>query len=241
MHIGIIGPGRLGRSLARLFEKKKCVVSLTGRELRLPTVDVRILTVPDRAIRKVAVALPIGTPTLHCSGALGLAELEPHTPIGTLHPLMTFPGPELGMPEERPVPAAISGDAAGIVYARKLAHLLDMVPFDVPNDRRLYHAAAVLSGNFSAVLLAEAAAILSDAGIPKDQAMSLLAPLTIQSIRNATADASLALTGPAVRGDRATSESHCAALREVGRSETSRLYELLAQQAIKLSKVKPAE
>ena len=80
---------------------------------------------------------------------------------------MTFPGPEIEVPELKGVAAAVDGDAEAREAAREIAGLLGMRAFEVPGDRRLYHAAAVIAGNYATVLLAEAASVLSAAGVPE--------------------------------------------------------------------------
>ena len=57
MHITIIGPGRLGRSLKILLSKAGFKVTVVGRNLVEPASDLRLITVPDDDIAGVAAAL----------------------------------------------------------------------------------------------------------------------------------------------------------------------------------------
>ena len=66
-----------------------------------------------------------------------------HRPAGSLHPLQSFPGPEVAGPPGRGVPAAVAGDPEAVSAATQIALDLGMRPFEVPGDRRLYHLAAV--------------------------------------------------------------------------------------------------
>lgn len=230
MDIGIVGRGRLGRSLAVLFERAGATVDLVGRE-RAPTAPVVLLAVPDRAIRQAAAALPEGPVVLHCSGTTGLDPVSSHPDHGSLHPLMTFPGPH-ALPNLEGVTGAIAGTDRALAEARRLALLLGMRPLEVPGDRRLYHAAAVLSGNFATVLLAEASRALQAAGVPEAVAPSVLAPLVLQSIRNAAEQGPReALTGPAARRDEKTLQGHRRALIEAGLDDVVPLYDLLTTTA----------
>lgn len=187
---------------------------LLGRGVPLPLADVTWLTVPDREIEAAAASVPLGGIVLHASGATDLTPLMAHPRAGSLHPLMTFPGPEVGLPAvDPPTPAAVAGHPDAVVAAKRLAEALGWRPFPVPGDRRAYHAAAVMAGNQATVLLGLAAEILTAAGVPSEHAPALLAPLALQSIRNAAATSPAeALTGPVARGDEAVLAAHRAAI-----------------------------
>jgi predicted short-subunit dehydrogenase-like oxidoreductase (DUF2520 family) len=213
----IVGPGRLGRTVEQQLHAKGWTLRVVGREQPIPSSPLTYLTVPDAQVAKVAARVPPGGVLLHASGALGLAALEPHGQAGSLHPLMSFPGPELAMPTG-PIPAAVAGTVQAAEAASSLAKALGWTPFEVQGDRRLYHAAAVIAGNFGTTLLHEAAQVLSRAGVSPDQAVGLLAPLALASIRNAAAvGPARSLTGPVARGDRAVIEGHRAALASTPR------------------------
>jgi predicted short-subunit dehydrogenase-like oxidoreductase (DUF2520 family) len=85
------------------------------------------------------------TPVLHASGALSHDVLRPHRPAGSLHPLQSFPGPDVATPPLEGVAAAVAGDLEAVLVARRLAEALGMAPFTVSGDRRAYHAAAVIA------------------------------------------------------------------------------------------------
>ena len=138
---------------------------------------------------------------------------------------MSFPGPERGLPSGD-VPAAISGDEAACVAARRLALQLGFTPFTVEGDRRLYHAAAVLAGNFTTTLLVQASRALAACGVPEDEARHLLAPLASASLTNTIAMGADALTGPVARGDEAVIANHQRALDELD-PEIAELYRAL--------------
>ena len=238
MHVAIIGRGRLGRSLARLLAQAH-EVELLGRD-EVTCAPIALLTVPDSAIVEAGARLRLGTVVLHCSGTTPFEVLRPHRPAGSFHPLMTFPGPEVGIPALDGVPAAISGDPEALDVARELALCLGMEPLEVPGDRRLYHAAAVMAGNFATVLLAEASRALVAAGVDPDRAPGILAPLALQSIKNAGEYGPAAtLTGPVARNDDATLDGHRDALVSAGLSELLPLYDLLLQRARRLVDEKP--
>ena len=161
----IIGPGRLGQCMARWLTAAGRSVRLIGKQETIPPAPITWLTVPDRAISQVAEQVPRGGVVLHASGATDLTPLQSHTKIGSLHPLMTFTGTEKRSDMPKRIPAAISGCETAKATARSLAQDLGFEVFDFEGDRRIYHAAAVLSGNFATILLANAATLLASQGI----------------------------------------------------------------------------
>lgn len=220
--IAIVGRGRLGRTLAPLLARAGHAVVLRAHTdaTEIRGVDTVLLCVPDGAIAAVAAAIPQGPVVAHCAGSQDLAPLAPHADglRASLHPLMTFPGPDVGDVDLHGVPAAIDGGALGLAVVRGLAADLGLAPVHVAGDRRLYHAAAVMAGNFATILLLEAGRVLSRAGVEPTDAVRMLAPLAAASIRNtaAAADPRSALTGPIARGDQATLDAHRSALVDQG-------------------------
>lgn len=211
MKLGIVGPGRLGRSLVEWFGPHHDV-RLHGRGAVPSEAEVVLLTVPDGAVAEVARSLPIGPVVLHCAGALGTDVLAPHRQRGSFHPLMTFPGPEVALPDPHTTPVALAGTPEAVAVGRQLANDVGMQPFDVPGDRRLYHAAAVLAGNLVTVLYDEAVQVLKQAGVAPELARRVLLPLAERSLANAPQGLRQSLTGPVARGDHATLQSHRQAL-----------------------------
>jgi predicted short-subunit dehydrogenase-like oxidoreductase (DUF2520 family) len=228
----IIGRGRLGRTLAQLLPGTGREVETVGRGERVDErSDVVLLCVPDGEIAGVAASLPVGPVVLHCSGACDVDVLAPHVRAGSWHPLMTFPGPEVAVPEMAGTPVGLAGHPEAVEVGRELARALGMEPFEVPGDRRLYHAAAVMAGNFATVLLAEAADVLAAAGVERERAASLLIPLALRSIHNGRFPLAQALTGPIARGDEATLSLHRAALQEHKMTDTLQLYDTFVKRA----------
>lgn len=104
-----------------------------------------------------------------------------------------------------------------------------MRPFRPPADRALYHAAAVIAGNYATVLLAEASRVLAAGGLPGGG--ELLLPLVLASVANATRHPAQAITGPAARGDSVTLDRHREALIRAGLPDLIPLYDDLAIRA----------
>jgi predicted short-subunit dehydrogenase-like oxidoreductase (DUF2520 family) len=136
---------------------------------------------------------------------------------------MTFPGPELGIPDLRGVPAAIDGDADAIRFAEILAQTLEMIPIRVPGDRTLYHAGAVLGGNAMTLLLEQARRAFLAAGVAPADAVRLVQPLALRSIAQSGPEPLRSLTGPMARGEHQVLDRQERALRAAGLAQTADL------------------
>lgn len=210
--VALMGMGRLGRSMAALLPRVGVRALPWSRGQPVPEADVHWLTVRDAAIPEVAALLPPDAVALHASGALGPEALGERAERGVLHPLMTFPGPEVALPDLRGVGARVEGTPRATAAARALALALGMRPFALTGDARLYHAAACVASGHLAALFCEAAEVLARAGLPEPDARALLLPLALESVRRAADAGPGAITGPAARGDVATEDGHRAVL-----------------------------
>lgn len=202
--IHIIGTGRAGGAIrARLVEHGLAVTD--GRDVERDA-DLVVICVPDSAIPEVAATVEIGPWVAHVSGATRLAALTPHERRFSIHPLQTLStsrGPE----QLDGAWAAVSGEnPEALKRARWLAETLGLRPFEIAEaDRALYHAAAVMGGNFLVTLHRAASRLLDEVGVP---------PEAIVPLMRRTIDNEFELTGPIARGDWATVEAHLAALKE---------------------------
>ncbi|MGH2385746.1 MAG: Rossmann-like and DUF2520 domain-containing protein [Candidatus Limnocylindria bacterium] len=202
--VHIIGTGRAGGAIrARLRERGLLVTD--GREPP-STADLVLLCVPDSVIAEVAARVPIGPWVAHVSGATHLAGLEPHDRRFSVHPLQTLTT-ERGAEQLDGAWGAICGETDDALdRARWLATTLGLRPFElVDADRTLYHAAAVIGGNFLVTLHHLASELLAQAGAPPEA----IVPLMTRTIENG-----FDLTGPIARGDWSTVEAHLEALGE---------------------------
>ncbi len=225
MVVAVLGLGRLGHTLAILLPRAGIPVRGWRRGEPLPPADVYWICVRDTAIAEVAAAIPIGSGVvLHASGALGPGVLANHADHAVLHPLMTFPGPETGIPDLRGVGAAVAGPARSV--AETLARALGMIPFPAPSDTRRYHAAATMASGHPAAAFLDAVLVLGDAGVPHPA--ERLLPLALESLRRVAASGGSALTGPAARRDGATIAAHEAVLD----GEIRELYRLLTRRIL---------
>jgi predicted short-subunit dehydrogenase-like oxidoreductase (DUF2520 family) len=202
--IHIIGTGRAGSAIrARLRERG---IHVTDGRAPDPAAELVLLCVPDSVIDEVAAAVAPGAWIAHVSGATRLDALGPHERRFSVHPLQTLTR-DRGAEQLDGAWGAIGGESVeALDRARWLAETLGLRPFDVADaDRALYHAAAVIGGNFLVTLHQAATRLLADAGAPPEA----IVPLMARTIENG-----FDLTGPIARGDRATIDAHLAALDE---------------------------
>ena len=224
-NLTIIGKGRLGRSVQSLLSIPHNII---GRNEQIPLSDIYYLAVPDRSIADFGSLLPKESTVIHASGSLSHTILRPHNQAAVLHPLMTFPGPEFGLPSS-PIYASISGDPKAIPKAQWLAEQLGFSTFAYNGTRSRYHCAAVMAGNFGALLLSMASDIMaSDSELSEEEAREKLLPLMIESIQNYAKEGTKAFTGPIVRKDKQTISKHRAELLSFS-EHFIRTYEALSE------------
>ena len=215
----VVGTGRAGSAIAARLRERGLAVS-AGREAAGAAVDLVLLCVPDAAIPEVARAVPEGPWVAHVSGATTLSALDPHSRRFSVHPLQTL-SRERGAEQLDGAWAAVTaetGEATGV--ANQLAETLGLRPFPLADaDHALYHAAAVIAGNYLVTLYRTASQLFEQVGAPPEA----LVPLMQRTIENG-----FVLTGPIARGDWETVESHLRTLEERA-PEVAPLYRALAK------------
>jgi predicted short-subunit dehydrogenase-like oxidoreductase (DUF2520 family) len=241
--LAVIGPGRVGRSIATAAEGAGITVLLAGRDDAVEACrrsEVALLCVPDDEIEPACEAVAAAVPPVrfvgHTSGATTLDALASGRSAGakafSLHPLQTIPDGETALAD---APCAVAGSSeAAVELARELGVSLGMRPFEIPEEHRAaYHAAAALASNLLVALEESAAELLERAGADSEP-RDLLAPLVLRTAANWAERGPAALTGPIARGDAATIERHLEALRESA-PELLPLYEALTERARSLA------
>ncbi len=200
--------------MARLLPAGGVRVTLVGRDDRVPEdADACWVCVRDAELTTAAGRLPDGAVALHASGAAPDDALGHRLRAGVLHPLMTFPGPEHGLPDLRGVGARIGGHPDARAVGRALCGALGLSPLELRGAPVGYHAAASLaSGHLAAALLVAADTLAAATGLSADDARRALLPLARASLDAVGAHGAVALTGPVVRGDDATLDAHRAHL-----------------------------
>jgi predicted short-subunit dehydrogenase-like oxidoreductase (DUF2520 family) len=212
--VGVIGAGRVGRTLAAALTAAGHRVTIDPRP---PDADLVLLAVPDDALPEVVAGLGSLRPdqvVAHTSGAHGLAVLAPAggRPLA-LHPAMTFTGDPAEVSRLPGISYGVTApDDLRPFATRLVADLGGTVEWIAEPDRPLYHAALSHGANHLVTLVNEAAELLARAGVR--QPPQLLAPLLRAALENTLRLGDAALTGPVARGDAGTIARHLRVLAE---------------------------
>ena len=230
--IVIVGPGRAGLALGlaasaagheivALISRRPTDAQLAPRLTLfdpIPAVDFVFVAVSDDAIAEVAAQIdpPTGAIIVHMSGRTSvdvLARLGEG--VGSFHPLMTLPSPEVGARALAGAGVAVTSRSSAVIESLvEFGESLNMRPFVVEDrDKAAYHAGASAASNYVVSALAIADELFKAAGLTLDFAT----PLVEASVANANAlGAKAALTGPIVRGDIGTVRAQREAAQEAG-------------------------
>lgn len=237
LRFAVVGPGRAGGSFRSALTRVGAhCVDVVGRgddPQRLdPSLDLVLITVPDRAIAEVAAAVPIGPLVVHVSGATTLAPLlARHERCGSLHPLLSLPDSTAG------AAALLNGAHLAVAGANldcvrellAVAELLQAKPFVVDEAKRAsYHAAASIAANHLTALAAQVEVLAADGGLPLPPFLDMMR-IVIDNVERSGASASL--TGPTARADWATVQSHLDAIP----AQERRLYLTMAKACADLA------
>ncbi|MEO0030983.1 MAG: hypothetical protein RIS94_741 [Pseudomonadota bacterium] len=237
--IGIVGTGRVARALAlalapqsaappafwgRTPARAEDAARAVGGEALSPAAlsracDVIAIAVSDDAIEAV-VPLLDGSPApfiFHVSGRSGANLLAPLRRAGALtaaiHPAMTFTG-DPAVEARRMASACFAvtaPDPASQARAETVVQHLGGTAVPVPEDLRpLYHAGLCHASNHLVTLLSGAFKMLAAAGVSDPAA--LVAPLARAALDNTLERGFAALSGPLLRGDAGTIETHATAI-----------------------------
>ena len=185
--------------------------------------DIIFITTPDAAIMEVAgsVTWRKGQGVVHCSGSLPLESLAYASSCGasiaSLHPLQTLSCIE--------TPQEAAERLSGICYALEaegwLSDWLQNVVTALgghiirvaPENRALYHQAAVFACGYVSALLDAAEEIWTQMGFSPGQARASLVPLAQTTVANfGRAGSHASVTGPIPRGDAETVKQQMASL-----------------------------
>lgn len=204
-----------------------CGVSLATDQPRDITrkADVVFLTTPDGVIESVCDSIsssigfnPNGV-VLHCSGAHASTILssaaKSGASIGSMHPLQSFASMDITDNPFKGIRIAIEGDPKAVSIADEMARDLEANPLQILTAfKPLYHASAVVASNFLVTLMGAAFKLIQKAGVSNEEAYSVLSPLINGTLSNIDrAGIYKSLTGPVVRGDLQTVETHVQAIK----------------------------
>lgn len=239
------------RRVVRAFNKSGRAAQALNLDqvAQLPATDMILITTPDDAISELAELLASNAPggtrsrtVLHTSGALASDVLSPlarsgfHT--GSIHPLISVSEPGAGAIALRGAFYCLEGDKAALRVARLIVSDLKGKAFSIrPENKALYHAAAVMASPHATALFDLAIEMLASCGVSRRHAREILLPLVKSTTDNLlTMTPEQALTGTFARGDIATVRRHLAALSRKDLAEALSVYRLLGLHSVQLAK-----
>ena len=240
----------------RKAEEAAAVVGKSGSRPRalaasqlaeLPASDLILIATPDDAIEQTAERLSklFGSENrataLHTSGALSSEVLNSLRAggfeTGSIHPLVSISEPAAGAEALRGAFYCLEGTRKAKTMAASLVRDLGGSSFTIkPENKALYHAAAVMASPHLVSLFDLATELLAACGLSRRQSQQVLAPLLESTVNNLkTSNPQRALTGTFARGDVATVRRHLQALAGNELAEALEVYKLLGLHSLKLA------
>lgn len=237
MRLVILGGGKLGRALYSLLKSHIHTYLWSRRSGKLlhqiseiQDADVIILCVSDHAIPHMRdeitkLKLKQSVNLLHSCGSMNAEKVFSGKLAAfskaTMHPLVAIRSAEKG---EELLPIAhwaIEGDELATKCAEGLVKQIGAKSFRIQSEKMsLYHLAAVIASNHSLLLWAGAKSLLEECELGKDKSEEILAPLIRSTVENYEHFGLPAgLTGPLMRGDDTTIDSHLNALDSLSISD----------------------
>jgi len=262
MHIGLIGTGTVGATVAirlqqqgytvsrvasRTIGKAQALAQRIGAAVCSPQeilehCDLVLLATPDRAIAPLAEQVAgwghAGQILVHFSGALSSEVMACARPAGarllSIHPLQTFADVDRALAALPGTHFTVEGDDPE--FGRRLVQDLGGIPHLIDaRNKVLYHAAACIASNYLVVLAAVANDLLASCGFAPGEALPALLPLLRGTLASLAANGLPdALTGPIARGDVAVVREH---LRQLP-ARYCPLYQQLGVLAVTLGREK---
>lgn len=210
--------------------------------------DVYLIGTPDDRVVDSCDALAAsgllrpGDLVFHCSGALPAADLvsakEAGAWIGSVHPVKSFAEPDGSVETFSGTFCGMEGDGSALEVLRPAFEAIGGKPFALnPQFKTIYHAAAVMVCNYLTSLIEIGAQAYVKAGLDRDTAMQVMAPIVRGTVENIFHSGTVeALTGPIARGDHATVSKQLAALSDWN-PRLGNLYRDLGATALELSRL----
>ncbi len=218
------GPLTTQKDLHQLLQKP-AIIWLTVRDDALPQTaqDLAPHIHPDSIV-------------FHTSGSLNStllksAGIKSHT--ASLHPLQAITDPHRARARFPDSFWTLEGDQAATSYATELLAKIHVTPIQIaPEQKILYHAAANTAANLLTSLLDAATTMATAAGIPPEQAKTMLLNLAQSTLNNlATQTFPQALSGPVARNDNHTIALHEQAIVTLNDPTALEIYKLLTTRA----------
>ncbi len=250
--ICIIGEGKVGSSLAQVFEHIGKDIDLIGKSrsaqrAAAAKADLIIIAVQDQNIAKVCVdiapSLSSKSTVIHCSGAIGcevlISAAQAGCAVACVHPLNTFPTVQAALETfshaDHGSYCFISGAQVAFDDLQDLFLAAGFICAALNDETKVnYHAACVMACNYLTSLSEISMLTAENAGLNRDTFWLALQPLMQATLSNITKHGtSQALSGPIARGDVGTVKAHLNALVDLPIAVAS--YKALGQQALALA------
>ncbi|WP_224484360.1 Rossmann-like and DUF2520 domain-containing protein [Robertkochia aurantiaca] len=241
--ISIIGTGNVARHLFKAFYEAKGVrinwvitrkITEKKRDAfreflsddfgRIEESDITILSVNDDAIAKVAKKIKdTGGLLAHTSGNTSISELLPVRRRGVFYPLQSFSAEK--EIDYRQMPLCLEANTEeDLILLKKLAASISSAVYQIDSEQRSsLHLSAVFINNFSNHMVTLGKEICQEQRIPFEIFQPLLNE-TFEKLERLSPEA--AQTGPALRNDQKTINSH---LQKLGSGIKKDIYEILTR------------
>jgi predicted short-subunit dehydrogenase-like oxidoreductase (DUF2520 family) len=154
-----------------------------------------------------------------------------------MHPLAAVSEPVAGARSLRAAFYCVEGDAGAVRAARRVVRDLGGQSFSIkPEDKALYHAAAVMTAGHVVALFDTALDTLRRCGLDERHAREVFLPLLRSTVENlSTQTPERALTGSFARADAETVLKHMESLRSLRDSDALSTYVALGEHSLKLA------
>lgn len=251
----------IGGVMSRSLPRAEGAISIIGGGTPVADVPAAVagahilfLTVPDQHIAAVAAQARAAAGgslqmMIHTSGVLPAAAMGRYSadkPIRylSMHPMQSVADRRQGARLLQGAYWGLEGDSQVLATGRQLVRAMGGIPLSIkPGGKGLYHGAACIASNYLVSLMDMGLRLMEQGGIPRGEALPVLAHLMKGTIANMEAmGVPAALTGPIERGDRDTIARHLAALDQVGDQpglpEATELYRRLGLYTVALAREK---
>ncbi len=245
--------------VARAPEKAQIIHDFVGgnllnfapKDLSEISSDVIFIATQDFEIENAAAALAENLKhkpfVFHTSGSLSSEILRSLRDVGCIvgsfHPLVSISDAVNGANRFKNAYFCVEGDAEAVEIADDIAVELGGKSFSIaPENKTLYHAAAVTACGHLVALIDVAGEMLAKCGIDEDLSKDILLPLVESTIKNLSEQTTAqALTGTFARADVETFEKHMEALSENVSGEIASIYLQLGERSTHLAEEQGAD
>lgn len=220
-------------------DKNKAELSISANRItdqfeHIPQADIYLLAVSDAALPELSAKLPFTNCLVaHTSGSVALSALDPKNRRAVFYPLQTFS--KSRSVEYSRVPVCLEWEnMQDQAILTELAHCLSPNCYTIDStQRKALHVAAVFVNNFVNHLYHIGEELCEEHQLPFD----ILKPLIAETTEKAQhLSPRLGQTGPAIRNDHITLDTHLALLNQENQQALYRLLTHSIQQTYHVKK-----